>query len=320
MRGPYQPPLLWPVQPVRYKLIIAYDGSGFCGWQKQEPPAGPDAPAEAGQARAARAYSPLTPRIEGAPEGRVSLRTVQGVLESAVRRIAREPGIELVGASRTDSGVHAWGQVAAFTSFPGQRGIGWPLERGPERLRMALNAHLPDDVLVREAQVVPAGFDPIAGARRKRYTYTWVVSRTRPLWERGRVVWVAHAPAAVDARAMHEAAGLLVGERDFAGFAAAGHGRLSTVRTVYACAVDAQQHDDALRVRLTIEGNGFLWNMVRIIAGTLLEVGLGRRPAADSARALRTLQRTDAGPTAPAHGLCLERVWYEGECAGETEA
>jgi tRNA pseudouridine38-40 synthase len=73
-------------------------------------------------------------------------------------------------------------------------------------------------------------------------------------------------------------------------------------------------------VRLTIEGNGFLWNMVRIIAGTLLEVGLGRRPAADSARALRTLQRTDAGPTAPAHGLCLERVWYEGECAGETEA
>ncbi len=354
---------------VRYMLTVAYDGTEFCGWQKQEPPlAGVQAESDAepsgessaglaltggaqpdGQASGAkvanasqpdgeifgprgplgpervpamRAYAATTPLIPSDRAGRASLRTVQGVVERAVREVVRER-VELVGASRTDSGVHARGQVCAFTSRPDARGTGWPRERGPERLVMALNARLDRDVLVRHAEVVQAGFNPIAGAVRKRYTYTFCAGGQRPLWDRGYVCWVKHG--SLDAHAMHEAAQTLVGEHDFASFAATGHGRLSTVRTVFACGVellprpgaqglDAQglfsAEDNAQRVVVTIEGNGFLWNMVRIVAGTLLRVGLGQRPTGWVSDALLARDRASAGPTAPPTGLCLERIWY----------
>lgn len=312
----------------RYALLVAYDGTDFCGWQKQEPPAGVagDGPAEPGRGLA---YSPRTPLLEGAPDGRVCLRTVQGVLERAVRQVVRE-SVELIGASRTDSGVHARGQVCAFTctplsepassapatSPPAPRGVGWPLDRGPARLCQAVNARLPQDVAVLAAAIVPAGFDPVAGAVRKRYTYTIQFGPQRPLWERRTVHYVRTRPGAEpDTNAMRAAAAALVGTHDFAAFAAAGHGRQSTVRTVHACDVTPLPSQDSpgARLEIAVEGGGFLWNMVRIIAGTLLEVGLGRRDRHATGNALRTRDRRDAGPTLAPTGLCLRWVRYEPE-------
>jgi len=125
----------------RYKLTIAYDGTEFCGWQKQEPPDPAD------------------------PTKRISLRTAQGVVEETVRDVLREKVI-VMGASRTDSGVHALGQVAAFTSEPdADKGVGWPEERGTDALVRALNSKLPRDVLVTGAEIVAHDFNPIGGKR-----------------------------------------------------------------------------------------------------------------------------------------------------------
>ncbi|MGD9689807.1 MAG: tRNA pseudouridine(38-40) synthase TruA [Phycisphaerales bacterium] len=322
----------------RYRLTLAYDGTNFCGWQKQEPPEGAGTPAgESVTRETGAAYAAWTPRMSSSREGRVALRTVQGVVEQAVREVVREP-VELIGASRTDSGVHARGQIAAFSCEPraegrlghavepagvgeasrhqgmemsaeppaaGPKGIGWPLERGCDRLVAAINSRLPDDVLVAAADAVPHDFDPVA-AGCKAYSYTFHCSRARPLWDRAFVhhVWDARG---LNAGAMNEAGALLVGEHDFAAFAAAGHGRLSTVRRVIECRVSPVGPE---RVRLDITGNGFLWNMVRIIAGTLLQVGLGQRTPADVGRILEGRDRTKAGPTLPPTGLCLEWIRY----------
>lgn len=347
---------LYAIGVPRYKLLIAYDGTDFCGWQKQEPLArgaavdgavaaalAEDDAQVAGGTSAARAghpaYSEQTPLIESRREGRVALRTVQGVVEQAVRAVVRED-VELLGASRTDSGVHARGQVAAFTCEPREtpgvgaitgavaaamaenkpeasetaapRGAGWPIERGVDRLCAAINSRLPEDVLVLSAAHVPVGFDPIGGAVRKAYSYTWHIGRGRPLWDRRTVTHVWNARS-LDVSAMNEAAARLVGEHDFAAFASAGHGRLTTVRRVFRCEVREMPRAlgrDAGRYQLWIEGGGFLWNMVRIIAGTLLEVGTGRRAADDVGRVLGGRDRTKAGPTAGPEGLCLEWIEY----------
>lgn len=302
----------------RYKLIVAYEGTGFCGWQKQEPLEGADAVDAAG-GDAPRAYSESTPLIESTREGRVALRTVQGVLERAVREVVREP-VEVLGASRTDSGVHARGQVAAFTCEPraavtageAPKGVGWPVERGVDRLAAAINSRLPEDVLVLGAEAAAHDFDPVSGAVSKGYTYAFWVSPVRPLWERR---WVHHLwhPGGLNAPAMNEAARVLVGEHDFAAFAAAGHGRLSTVRTIHECRVEEQRVEDrrASEVVLHVSGSGFLWNMVRIIAGTLMQVGLGQRTPGDVSAVLQGRDRTRAGPTVPATGLCLEWIRYD---------
>ncbi|MBL8990255.1 MAG: tRNA pseudouridine synthase A [Phycisphaerae bacterium] len=300
----------------RYRLTLAYDGTDFCGWQKQEPPEDAAAPA--------RAYGADTPRIDSARPGRVCLRTVQGVVERAVRDVVRQD-VELIGASRTDSGVHALGQVAAFTCGPGvdpevlpsPPGSGWPPERGADRLAAAINSRLPEDVVVRAAALAPDDFDPVAGARSKGYAYTFWVSRARPLWSRRRVHHLWH-PRGLDAGEMNAAAGALVGEHDFSAFAAAGHGRQSTVRTIHECRVeespapadDVPGDEPARLVTVRVSGNGFLWNMVRIIAGSLMQVGLGQRSADDLRRALLSRDRAQAGPTAPARGLCLEWIRY----------
>ena len=315
----------------RYKLTIAYDGTDFCGWQKQEPlaPTNPerergaeDPPAASDPSRARAAFAASTPQIESTREGRVALRTVQGVLEQAIRFVTREP-IELIGASRTDSGVHARGQVAAFTceprgpettdasepatgETPAPNRTGWPLSRGTGRLLAAINSRLPDDAVVVAAEHADNHFDPIADVTSKEYTYTFHTSPTRPLWDR-RFVHHIWNPAGLDAAAMNEAAQVLVGEHDFAAFAAAGHGRLTTVRTVHALSVTRESPE---RVVLRISGGGFLWNMVRIISGTLMEVGLGRRTAHDVRAALESRDRTRAGPTLPPEGLCLEWIRY----------
>jgi tRNA pseudouridine38-40 synthase len=280
----------------RYRLTIAYDGTDFCGWQKQEPPTGLNVdPAR------------IMPAMPGDAEGRIVLRTVQQVVEQAVREVVREP-VELLGASRTDSGVHARGQVAAFTCES------WPASRGVRPLVRAINSRLPDDVLVVDAGVASHDFNPIGGAAAKGYSYTLHISPDRPLWDRR---YVHHIWVSLDLARMQEAAALLVGEHDFAAFAAAGHGRQSTVRTVHACAVvecpEAHGHlpVEMRRVRMDISGSGFLWNMVRIIAGTLVEVGRGKMASEGVRRALETGDRRDAGPTLPPTGLCLEWVRYE---------
>lgn len=383
----------------RYRLLIAYDGTEFYGWQKQEPVARPVFTATPGAASASAppatpdpgarrhsppAYNEHTRLIASTRDGRVALRTVQGVVEEAVRAVVREP-VELIGASRTDSGVHARGQVAAFTCEPldpnpeslrarleahqlSARGVGdgfpiaddptlthdpavhvslsvgtaraapapvaskartgWPADRGVERLCAAINSRLPSDVLVCAVERADPDFDPVKGAVRKAYTYTWHVGRERPLWDAGRVTHVFNTKT-LDVVAMNAAAAMLVGEHDFNAFASLGHQRLSTVRTVFRCevreldteapdtraAVGVMTPDPASRprrYRLHIEGSGFLWNMVRIIAGTLLEVGQGRRPPTDVRAILASGDRTRAGPTAPAQGLCLEWIEYAG--------
>jgi tRNA pseudouridine38-40 synthase len=188
-----------------------------------------------------------------------------------------------------------------------------------DTLVRAINSRLPEDVLVTRAEVVADGFHPIADCVGKGYSYTLHVSPHRPLWDRRFVhqVWVP-----LDVGAMSEAASRFVGEHDFAAFAAAGHGRVTTVRTVFECRVveerdaeterrrDAAARDREKRVRLEISGNGFLWNMVRIVAGTLVEVGRGKLRPEDVTAAIEGRDRRKAGPTLPAQGLCLEWVKY----------
>jgi tRNA pseudouridine38-40 synthase len=306
----------------RYKLTIAYDGTDFCGWQKQEPLASSDAATErrsdeAGgdEAGSLGGREPILDlkheRYESDRPGRVALRTVQHVVERAVREVVREP-IQLLGASRTDAGVHARGQIGAFTATDDPEkialGSGWPIERGVDRLVRAVNGKLPEDVLVVGGEVVPAEFDPISWCTAKGYSYLLHVGMVRPLFDRRYIqqIWEA-----LDVARMQEAAAKLIGEHDFAAFAAAGHGRLSTVRTVFDCAVqELDPTPQGRRIRIDISGSGFLWNMVRIVAGTLVEVGKGKMTAADVAAALESKDRRQAGPTLSPQGLCLEWVRY----------
>jgi tRNA pseudouridine38-40 synthase len=253
---------------MRYKLTIAYDGTAFHGWQRQTGP-------------------------EGEP-----LRTVQGALETAVLRAIRQP-VEVVGASRTDRGVHARGQVAAFTAE-----VPIPLPRLPR----AINSRLPRDVQVRQAEVVDDAFNPIRDCTAKGYRFQiahdCALNRFPPLFDRHIVTWTSYRLAP---DRMHEAARHLVGEHDFASFTRAHHGRQSTVRTIHACTVRAAPDG---RCVMDISGDGFLYNMVRIIAGTLVEVGRGVLAPADIVRILAAADRRAAGPTLPPEGLCLEWVEY----------
>lgn len=325
----------------RYKLTIAYDGTDFCGWQKQEPyqtfnSRWSSDPAPSGESLESFDPKAPTPPVahpsdlppsrkhdiqgliqrEGEDRPRVQLRTVQHIVERAVREIVHEP-IDLLGASRTDSGVHARGQVAAFTCSGDETGegqpaphphTGWPLSRGLDKLIRALNGQLPEDVIVLAADPVALNFDPVTGPTAKAYSYTLHVSRTRPLWDRRYVhqIWEA-----LDLSRMQEAARRITGEHDFAAFAAAGHGRLNTVRTVFSCEVlDLPPVDGEPRFRIEVSGSGFLYNMVRIIAGTLVACGRGRMTADDVSRTIESKDRRNAGPTLPPTGLCLEWIRY----------
>lgn len=252
----------------RYRLLIAYDGTDFHGWQRQEPP------------------------------DREPLRTVQGVLEEAVA-VVTGSRVPVVGASRTDAGVHAIGQVAAFTSET----------RVPvEKLPLAINARLPADVRVRAAELAHDGFDPISDCVSKCYRYTIRHSDRglggEDLFVR-RTIW--NTWHRLDADAMRSTAAALVGTHDFAAFAQVNHGRESTVRTIHGCTVLSPSPGLAV---LEVAGSGFLYNMVRIIAGTLVEAGRGKLGAEDVRRALATGDRTVTGPTLPPHGLRLEWVRY----------
>ena len=274
---------------MRYRLTIAYDGTGFCGWQRQHMPAdvarthGHDVPTD-----------PATDRFE--------LRSVQGLVQRAIRDVTLEE-VNLIGASRTDAGVHARAQTAAFTTTDDRRG---PAD---ERLAEALNSRLPDDIVIRSAARTHDAFDPITDCIAKGYSYTFHTGRARPLWDRP---YVNHIREDLNAPAMADAAALFIGRHDFAAFAAAGHGRASTIRTVLHCAVrDYRSAYDEPRITITVSADGFLWNMVRIIAGTLMDVGRSRISLDRVREALASGDRRTAGPTVPPTGLCLEWGAYD---------
>ncbi len=226
------------------------------------------------------------------------MRTAQGVLEETIRHVFREP-VRLVGASRTDSGVHARGQVAAFTAEK---------ELDLARLTAALNTHLPDDLQVVKASIVHDDFNPISNAIAKGYRYRLAHGRKLenlpPLFDR-RIT--ARTPHLLDVAPMQEAAQCIIGEHDFASFTRRNHGRESTIRTVHDCTVTATT---SRLLRIDVSGNGFLYNMVRIIAGTLMEVGRGHISPTDLPRIFEAKDRGATGPTLPAEGLCLMWIQY----------
>jgi len=249
------------------RLIVEYDGTSLCGWQRQ-------------------ANGP----------------TVQGHLEEALARLLSHDA-PVIGASRTDAGVHARGQVASFRTA---RPI--PLHG----IRRGLNSLLPRQIAVRDAAEVPDDFHPRFSATGKHYRYTILARPDRsPRW-RDRA-W--HHPEPLSIEAMAAAAAPLLGEHDFAAFRAAGCTAATTTRRIDAIDLSLSAllpaPDPELLV-IDVRGNAFLRNMVRILVGTLAEVGAGRRPAGQVAEILASRDRTRAGITAPAHGLELMEVRYDG--------
>lgn len=224
-------------------------------------------------------------------------RTVQGALENAWREITGET-IRVTAASRTDAGVHALGQVV---------GVNSESRLSASELFGGINAKLPLDVVLMNIEEAPPEFHATRDARCKRYRYQIHNDRRRPLFERGRV-W--HVPQPLDVESMHRTGQSLLGEHDFASFQSTGSERESTVRTVFAVAVAREAGEHAARVWIEVEGDGFLYNMVRIIAGTLVEVGTGQRDKSSLGEVLAACDRRAAGKTAPPQGLMLLRVEY----------
>jgi len=222
--------------------------------------------------------------------------SVQAAVQDALERLTgRRP--PLTGCGRTDAGVHALRYYAAFTA-----------ENLPpcEKLKKALNALLPRDIVVSDARPVPLGFHPRYAAQKKEYVYRLYTSAERdPFLEGLRL----HYPHTFDADMLNRAAQAFVGRHDFAGFCSTGGAVKDTVRTVYSLSVRRDEREPRL-AEIAVCGDGFLYNMVRIIAGTLLYVAQGRISPDALPGVLASRDRRLAGPTAPAHGLYLCEVWY----------
>ncbi|MEZ4330266.1 MAG: tRNA pseudouridine(38-40) synthase TruA [Myxococcota bacterium] len=225
--------------------------------------------------------------------GTRAARTVQGVLAEAFASIGC-PARRIQSAGRTDAGVHAEGQVASVD-----------LERSlePRALVRALNARLPPDVAILRVDAVEPGWLATDAARAKHYRYRiWNGATRSPL----RAARFVHVPERLDLDAMRRAAVHLVGTHDFAAFRASGSSARTSVRTIRSIGLEGGAGDE---VALDVIGEGFLRHMVRNLAGTLIEIGRGRLPVAAAARILASRDRRQAGPTAPAKGLTLIRVW-----------
>lgn len=226
--------------------------------------------------------------------------TVQDKLEAAVMQLTGER-VNIYGSGRTDAGVHARGQVINFHTD----------SRIPEeRWCLAINSRLPDDIVVTRAFAVPDDFHARKCARRKTYRYTIQNSMFPDVMNR---LYALHVYRPLAIEAMQEAASYLVGEHDFTSYCspkAAGDNR---IRTIYRAAVSSEPSATGSGRIITIEvtGNGFLYNMVRIIVGTLLLVGQEQLPPEEVRRILEAKDRSKAGPTAPAHGLMLWNVEYD---------
>ena len=224
--------------------------------------------------------------------------TVQEVVERAIAKISGSP-VRILASGRTDAGVHALGQVASFRS---------DTRLTTDVLHRALNGELPNDVAVLDVSEVPEGFHPIRDAARKRYRYTIRDGPVRDVFDR-RYSW--HYRRRLDADSMRRAAGQLLGTHDFAAFQTSGAPRQSTVRTIFDVSVKRGRGVQSDVVTLEVEADGFLYNMVRTIVGTLVEVGRAARPETWVSEVLASADRRQAGLTAPPQGLFLVSVTYD---------
>lgn len=247
--------------PRTLRLDLAYDGTDYVGWQRQE---------------------------NGV--------SVQQVVEEALQTFCQpgESRLSVMGASRTDAGVHASGQVASARV---------PFTAPPEAVLRALNIRLPQDIRVLSVAEAASSFHARFDARSKQYRYRILTAPVLSPFVR-RYVW--HLPYPADVDAMRTAAEALVGRHDFASFQARGATTLDSIRTIER--VEVERRGDEIHV--VAEGTGFVRHMVRIMVGSLVEVAAGRRPSRWLAEALAARDREAAGPTAPAAGLTLEHVRY----------
>ena len=243
----------------RVKLVVAYDGTNYHGWQVQD-----------------------------------NGITIEEVLNRTISELVQED-IKVIGASRTDAGVHACGNVAVFDTesrIPG------------DKFSFALNQRLPEDIRFQESCEGDADFHPRYADTVKTYEYNILNRRFELPTKR---LYAAFCYYPMDIERMNQAAAYLVGEHDFKSFCSAGAQVQTTVRTIYA--VNVTKADDMVHIRIT--GNGFLYNMVRIIAGTLMQVGTGLMEPEQVKEILEARDRSKAGPTAVAKGLTLVEIRYE---------
>lgn len=251
----------------RIKLTVAYDGTNYQGWQIQK-----------------------------------NGETIESMLNRALKELTGED-IQVLGASRTDSGVHAMGNVAVFDT-----GVRMP----GEKFVYALNQRLPEDIRIQHSCEVPGDFHPRYQETVKTYEYR-ILNREFPLPAYRFNTYFTYRP--LDEKRMQKAADYLVGEHDFRSFCAAGAQVKTTVRTLYGLKVFRE--GELLTIRIT--GNGFLYNMVRIIAGTLMKIGQGEWEPEQMQEILEEKNRAAAGPTAPAKGLTLMEIRYPEYEAREKE-
>ena len=249
---------------MRIALGIEYDGAGFKGWQLQ----------------------------------RHGVRTVQGELEDALARVAAHP-VRLSCAGRTDTGVHAVGQVVHFDT---------EAEREPRNWVLGGNVNLPPDVAIHWARAVDPRFHARFSAQARSYRYLILNRPTRSSLLHGRTTWVHRT---LDADLMHAAGQALVGTHDFSSYRAIGCQAKSPVRTLHRLAV----HRRGDLIELYVHANAFLHHMIRNIAGVLMAIGRAERPTDWAAEVLELQDRTLGGVTAPPDGLYFERVWYPDEYA-----
>ncbi len=242
----------------RYKMLVAYDGSAYCGWQRQ---------------------------IE-------SVVTVQRTIEKAVGYIVDHP-VTVIGSSRTDTGVHAQGQIAVMT-------VNTHLDA--PRLRLAINSRLPADILIRKIEPVDESFN-IRSARSKRYRYLIWADRDRPIFYRH---YVYHHWRHLDLPVMRQACRRYEGRHDFIAFRGRKDDRQTTVRDIFHCSI----HQRGPIIIFAVEGSGFLYHMVRTMVGTVLDIGRGQGGPHRVTELLESGDRGAVGPCAPAVGLALQWIRF----------